>query len=173
MVLGFPSLRGDFPVSAFVESFHIFDHSAHLPPLMKISSSHVFQTIPVATASSSWPPFPQHQAWSQYHVASPAQGCRICPVMCQSTAQPRAQAGHPGASQSTFFIGVIHTSPHRSAWRCHPTYGSRIPPMKGDLCLGSRLPFTSGSCSTSVKIFWKLPPCLPTHFQPPRDQNHW
>lgn len=37
MVLGFPSLRGDFSVSAFVDSFHIFDHFVYLCPLLEIS----------------------------------------------------------------------------------------------------------------------------------------
>lgn len=53
-----------------------------------------------------------------------------------------------------FIIGVIHPSPRRSAWRCHPAHSSGTPPVEGDLCLGSCLPFMSGSCSTSVKIFF-------------------
>lgn len=42
MVLGFPSLRKDFSVSAFLESFHIFDPFAHLPSLTEISPQSYF-----------------------------------------------------------------------------------------------------------------------------------
>lgn len=60
------------------------------------------------------------------------------------TAQPEVQVGHPRALQDTFIIAVTHTSPYRRVWHFYPAHSSRIPPIEGDLCLGSCLLFTPG-----------------------------
>ena len=66
-----------------------------------------------------------------------------------------------------FIIGVIHPSPHSGAWHRHPAHGSGIPPVEADLHLGSYLPLMSGSCSTSVKIFfWDSHPTFQHIFSP-------
>lgn len=65
-------------------------------------------------------------------------------TLSHATAQPEVQVGHPKALQGMFIIGVIHTSPCRSVWNFHPVHSSRIPPIEGDLCLGSCLLFTPG-----------------------------